>query len=174
MNLHTLKKFIIGDEIIGDHDMFGPPDTYMTKIRLYYKDKKGKAVRHNLTIPHNNFYNDIPEKYYLKGTKDRGLYFFYIKVKSKFYPLYVGSGVLSSRIKTRYQKLNPEVRKMYLSFFKTNDLSKKDMEELEKEYIKKLCPISNISHRSITKIFIENVNAYGQLIKKGLADEIWE
>ena len=174
MNLHTLKKFIIGDEIIGDHDMFGPPDTYMTKIRLYYKDKKGKAVRHNLTIPHNNFYNDIPEKYYLKGTKDRGLYFFYIKVKSKFYPLYVGSGILSSRIKTRYQKLNPEVRKMYLSFFKTNDLSKKDMEELEKEYIKKLCPISNISHRSITKIFIENVNAYGQLIKKGLADEIWE
>ena len=174
MNLHTLKKFIIGDEIIGDHDMFGPPDTYMTKIRLYYKDKKGKAVRHNLTIPHNNFYNDIPEKYYLKGTKDRGLYFFYIKVKSKFYPLYVGSGILSSRIKTRYQKLNPEVRKMYLSFFKTNDLSKKDMEELEKEYIKKLCPISNISHRSITNLFIENVNAYGQLIKKRLADEIWE
>ena len=63
---------------------------------------------------------------------------------------------------------------MYLSFFKTNDLSKKDMEELEKEYIKKLCPISNISHRSITKIFIENAKAYGQLIKEGLADEIWE
>ena len=174
MNLHKLKKFIIGDEIIGDHDMFGAPDTYMTKIRLSYKDKKGKVGSHSLTVPHNKYYEDIPEKYYLQGTKDRGLYFFYIKVKSKFYPLYVGSGVLSSRIKTRYQKLNPNVRKMYLSFFKTNDLSKKDMEELEKEYIKKLCPISNISHRSITKIFIENAKAYGQLIKEGLADEIWE
>ena len=174
MNLHKLKKFIIGDEIIGDHDMFGAPDTYMTKIRLSYKDKKGKVGSHSLTVPRNKYYEDIPEKYYLKGIKDRGLYFFYIKVKSKFYPLYVGSGVLSSRIKTRYQKLNPNVRKMYLSFFKTNDLSKKDMEELEKEYIKKFCPISNISHRSITKIFIENAKAYGQLIKEGLADEIWE
>ena len=27
MNLHKLKKFTIGDEIIGDHDMFGAPDT---------------------------------------------------------------------------------------------------------------------------------------------------
>ena len=174
MNLHTLKKFTIADEIIGDHDIFGPPDTYMTKICLGYKDKKGKFDSHNLTVPRNKYYKDIPEKYYLQGTKDRGLYFFYIKVKSNFYPLYIGSGVLSSRIKTRYQKLNPEVRKMYLSFFKTNDLSKKNMEELEKDYIKKLCPVLNISHRSITKIFIENVNAYGQLIKEGLAEEVWE
>ena len=63
---------------------------------------------------------------------------------------------------------------MYLSFFKTNDLSEKNMKELEKDYIKKLCPILNISHRSVTKIFIENLNAYGQLIKEGLAEEVWE
>ena len=118
MNLHKLKKFIIGDEIIGDHDMFGAPDTYMTKIRLSYKDKKGKVGSHSLTVPRNKYYEDIPEKYYLKGIKDRGLYFFYIKVKIKFYPLYVGSGVLSSMIKTRYQKTHRERR---ASFYGNQD-----------------------------------------------------
>ena len=52
MNLHTLKKFTIADEIIGDHDIFGPPDTYMTKICLGYKDKKGKYQgQEGVTLP---------------------------------------------------------------------------------------------------------------------------
>ena len=169
--------FSLSDTIIGEQFGFGISNNVKTKIQLSYTNKKGKNTYHNLIVPRNRCYNDVPKEHYLY-IEDEGIYFFWIFVKDKFYPLYIGSGNLSTRIRQGYQKYNSalyhSIKNLYVSFDKKTDLCKKDIKNLETKYIKKLCPILNKTHANVAnKTYIENLNAYAQLIKEGDADEVW-
>ena len=179
MNLNTLKKFSISCHYnYGDDFHHSQERSAYGKIQLHYKDIKSKRQNHDLTVSYNQYYENIPEKYYLKGTKERGLYFFWIKAFNKFYSLYIGSGILSTRIKSGYKKYssisNYDIKNLYVSFFKTDDLSTKEMKDLEKKYITKMFPIMNKVHGTPANlIYIENLKAYGKLIKEKNASEVW-
>ena len=168
MNKNTLKKLTskcyiygINDEITTETHI-GLPDKFRTKIVL--SNKKFK-FSWNLTLNWNRRYEKLPLDNYLQGTRDRGFYCFWIKNKDIFFPHYLGSGNLSTRIKDGYNKFFPDIQYLYISFYKDNDISKKNMKNLEKEYIDFLSPIENKQHRRIGKAYFKNLKAFENLHK---------
>ena len=175
MNKNTLKKLTSNCYIYGINDEIttethiGLPDKFRTKIVL--SNKKFK-FSWNLTLNWNRRYEKLPLDNYLQGTKDRGFYCFWIKNKDIFFPHYLGSGNLSTRIKDGYNKFFPDIQYLYISFYKDNDISKKDMKNLEKEYINFLSPIENklqyffkILSGIIFKFLLYAISSYSKYLK---------
>ena len=158
--------FSLSDTILGEHAC---RSNFKSKIQLSYTDEKNKCQNHDLIISRNSYYKDVPEEYYLQGTKDEGLYFFWIFILNKYHSYYVGCGNLTSRIRKGYQKFYDDVSKcsgLHLSFLKTNHLSKKEIKKLETAYIKDLCPIMNKVNSNVSsKTYIENIAAYGKMME---------
>ena len=167
MNLFE-KKFLIRDDFGVKKnplfELFPFGNNIKTKIILsdgegYWFLKPGKNKRHPSVL----------DEHYIQYSDETGVYCFFVLHEDKFYPIYIGSGCLSDRIRKKYHEIRfgPwSEDHLYISFEKYDNLNtEKKLVDLEIEQIKTLCPALNNTHNDLSSNLFNLNNSMYRKVK---------
>jgi len=146
-NINIEKKIYKISVEYMESDFISSYDPPKSKILLYCEELK----KYWYLNPRGGDYLDRPNV----NSYTKGIYIFWFKHNEKYYPLEIGSGILSKRISIKYFKHTFDFPDLYVSF-KRVDRDK--LLKLERNYIEKLYPVLNKQYNNIlSKKYLKNL-----------------